>query len=58
MLPSAYMNLSLTCSCVRGNCKQGPVQTEGTLCMVSVLKFKCVCNEVCIRPHEYKVGFK
>ncbi len=25
---------------------------------VSVLKFKCVCNEVFIRPHEYKVGFK
>ncbi len=25
---------------------------------VSVLKFKCVCNEVCIRPHEYKGGFK
>ncbi len=24
---------------------------------VSVLKFKCVCNEVFIRPHEYKVAF-
>ncbi len=31
---------------------------SGKVPLSLLLLFKCVCNEVCIRPHEYKVGFK